>query len=453
VNTSDRSALRDGELVEMLALEPELLAIADALVQTRPSTRRLPLPRSRAVAASTVAAVLVAAAVALLLVSPWQGSGGLVDRALAAVGDQEVLHVLIERPARDRSLVDIRTGATIPRHYRTEIWFDAERELKKTVGTVDGTLLDETLETAEGGWTQGGPIYTCAWIAAHPAEATKARVSCNPSMENGTTPRKIPEQPPTLEQALAGFLDRYQSALASGRATQIGTGDLDGRQVVWLRIQAPSAEPRPEASPSPPTTQEVAIDADTYRPVLVRLSNGDTAFRVLAAETVPYQPGLFTRPDSVESQGGGNVSPGVVVTTEQATAILGGKLLWLGRDWQGMRLLEATHHRPTVTYWLAGSRERHERADVIGLTYAPVGDDGTVDEHSRLTIYEAAECVVNVGMMCTPDGPSEGQMLLRPPIASFLRLDGLYVTLWDSYMRAQPQTLLDMARALHSYAG
>ena len=71
MTVDERTAFSDPETVEVLRDHPDLLAIADAVAATgvRPR-RRLPLGRVGLVAA--VAAV----AVAVALVSPWQGGGG-----------------------------------------------------------------------------------------------------------------------------------------------------------------------------------------------------------------------------------------------------------------------------------------------------------------------------------------------------------------------------------------
>ncbi len=435
MKTLERSPLRDGELVALLQNEPELLAIADALVETG-ARRRSPARGAVLIAVGAS----VAAAVALLLVSPWQGRAGLVDRALAAVGDGEVLHLVIDWPqvSGTEQLVDIESGQTISHQKRTEIWFDGERDLKRTITTLDGRTADEALETAQGGWTQGGPIYTCAWIAAHPVEATKARVSCNANMENGTTPRHIPEQPPKLELALAGFVDGYRTALASGRAQQIGTGDLDGRAVIWLRV---ALDP---AAGLGPTSQEVAIDAQTSKPVEVKYSSGAVAFRVQTAETVPYDAATFRRPVLVEGQGGGNVSPGTPVALEQAASMLGRPPLWLGRTWDGLRLASVEHHRPRLAFFLGG-KKRVEEADMVSLTYE------TADGGSHVTIYEADRCVLNAAMACGSEAPGEGQVLLRGLFPSALRLGGLWVSVWSGARDPQLGGL-ELARALHPYA-
>jgi len=179
------SPLRDPELIELLSGEPELLAFADAIVSTRPAST---IRRRRAwrLAALAAAAAVLGAAVSVALTLPWSERASLVDRALAAVGEKPVLHVVIARPADAPGfLVAIDSGRPIERTERTEIWFDQGRDLRKTVTILDGSVLDATLETDEGGFSRSGPIITCAWIAAHPVEATKMRVSCNLNGDNG----------------------------------------------------------------------------------------------------------------------------------------------------------------------------------------------------------------------------------------------------------------------------
>ena len=101
--TKTISPLRDPELVRMLADDPELLAIADALVETRreqPASEPVHARRRRRLASVGAAAAVAAAVVAVLLVSPWSGDGGgLVGRALAAIGTGPVLHVVTEQPS------------------------------------------------------------------------------------------------------------------------------------------------------------------------------------------------------------------------------------------------------------------------------------------------------------------------------------------------------------------
>lgn len=446
MNATDRSLFADRELVEMLVGEPELLAIADALIATKrewlPAVRHSdfapPRRRGRTRGASIAATLaIVVAGGALLLISPWQGSPSVAERALAAVGSQPVLHVVTAQPVPSAtSILDLRTGQEIPRSLRTEIWFDRQRDLKKTVVTVNSKILDELLETAQGGLSRGGPLYTCAWIAAHPVEATRAGVSCNASGDNGTTPREVPEQPPSLDRALAGFVDRYQAALASGEARQVGTGQVDGRDTFWLQFDAEG------------TRERVAVDARTFRPLLLEATEGAVSLRVLTAETLPYDPSFFTKPERVRAQSGGSVSSEVDVSLERAATTLGGMALWLGREWNDVKLVTATMQERTIAF---GADSPPGRASVIKFTYAPVAADGRVDTHASLEIYETTACVVSVGWTCTPLDPSAADTLglpfgLRGPIA-LLHRDGLYVSIWNSGDSLLPASI-DVARAL-----
>ena len=233
----------DAEVIELLRDSPELLAIADAIT----ATQAAPATRRRATRLAAVAAVL-GLAVALALVSPWSGRGSLVDRALAAIGSGAVIHVVEKRDLSDQTLVDLRTGAESPVAQTRELWFDGERGLLRSVQRVGGAVTGEVLETPKGSWTESGRVYTCAWIAAHPVEATKARVSCNPSGQNGTMPRRVPEPRPDLDPALAGFVTGYREALANGTATRDGSGvDRRSRGRVAAVRDSGNREPRRDA--------------------------------------------------------------------------------------------------------------------------------------------------------------------------------------------------------------
>jgi hypothetical protein len=182
--TATQDMWTDPELRELLLEQPELVAIADALAQADvdATTRRL---RPRVLRNSRILAVAaaLAAVVAVALIAPWTRSGGsLSDLALAAIGSRPVLHVIAEMETpTGGQLIDIKTGRVqqISHHQQEEIWYDAAKGLKRDTVRVGSTIVDDTLETPQGGYTPGGIVYDCAWIAAHPIQATKARVSCN----------------------------------------------------------------------------------------------------------------------------------------------------------------------------------------------------------------------------------------------------------------------------------
>ncbi len=249
MNDIDAAIAAELERTVPVAADPDW----DAIARAAGLSRRRIMRRSRAV--GLVGALVVAAA--LVLVAPWDRSGGsLSDLALAAVGSQPVLHVVAERTTGVRA-VEIATGASRPVVQEQEIWYDADRGLKKTVARVGATTLHVTLETPQGGVTAHGIVYDCAWIAAHPVEATKAHVSCNPSGDNGTTPRVVPRPKPTLDPGLSGFVDGYRRALAAGQAREAGSGELDGTPVDWLVFRTSDGSER------------VALDADSHKPVLL----------------------------------------------------------------------------------------------------------------------------------------------------------------------------------------
>lgn len=441
MSTTSRSPFADDELVELLSEQPELLAIADALVASkraeRDSAARLLRRRRRTPLVSVAALIAAGAAVALLLISPWAGGPSVVQQALAAVGDQPVLHVVVAEPLGGGALIELNSGRPIPRSLKTEIWFDSQRDLKKTVFTLDGELVDEQLETETGGWSRSGPIYTCAWIARHPLEASRAGVSCQ---AGGTGPAgTLPEQSPTLDPALAEFVDQYRSALASGKAVASGNGKVDGRDVVWLEFATGSA------------LRRVAVDALTYRPVAAEANDGTVRFRVLTAETLPYQQGFFTKPERLSTQTGGSIVSEAAVDPERAAAILAGRALWLGPEWRGLKLISVTRQERTIAY---GPGTEAGRATAIKLSYAPAADAGAADLRSTVEIYEATSCLVSTGWTCTPRDPSDAGTLGLPLGERgqvLLYRDGLYVSIWGA--DALPQvSRLELVQALERVA-
>lgn len=434
-----RSILDDRQVIELLKDEPELLAIADALCVTHAGPpqedararvtgdrrmRRMARGRRATHVAAVAVALTVVVAVLALLSEPFGWGGPTIEeRALGAVGSQPVLHVVVENQEGASPLRDLATGRGITRSLRTEIWFDEGRDLKKTVLTLDGEVLDEQLETSAGGWSSMGPIYTCAWIAAHPAAAAKAGVDCDEGSGG--------DQAPSLDQALAGFVDGYRSALASGDATRLGNGSVDGRKVVWLGFSTTTG------------LEEVAVDANSFKPIQVTSGKGTARLRVQTAETIPFDPTLFSRPESVRVQSGGAVSSEVSIPTEVAAHALGGPMVWLGSVWGGLRLVSVTQQDRTVS----SSEGELEHARVIRLAYIGSG----AQAGARVDVFESRTCLVRVGWTCTPRDPQSSAHIGFPlgadgPVA-LLRKEGLYVSIWTSQL-ATEHNLFDVAHAL-----
>ena len=78
---------------------PRCWQLADAVVATQQAPRR-PLFR-RTGPRVAVVAVVAAAAIIVALVLP-QGKHGIVDRAIAAIGDGRVMHIVSEMPTGTR---------------------------------------------------------------------------------------------------------------------------------------------------------------------------------------------------------------------------------------------------------------------------------------------------------------------------------------------------------------
>ena len=380
--SNQHNAMLDLETVETLKAHPELLAIADAIAATqRKRRRRLPITRFVA------AAVVLALAVAVALVSPWQGRGsGFVERALSAIGDGQVIHVVSVGEQTGQAVVDLQTVSERPVAAQTEVWFDSARGLERTLTSIDGRITDEELQTPQGAWTQSGRVYTCAWIAAHPAEATKARVSCNASGDNGTTPRKIPEPLPSLDPALAGFVSGYRDALANGTAQRDGSGTVDGRPVEWLRFEESDHPPAGQAAQS--IVERVAVDSQTLKPILVdRIIDGKPGgeTRINVIETLSSQSADFSRPTQTPPEPTAtSVTAQRDVTAADAAAAFSGQLLWDGPRLDTLPLTSTTLQQ-IVTSYGSGSALPNQHSQGVELTYGePVDATTAAADYVRL---------------------------------------------------------------------
>jgi hypothetical protein len=346
------SVIADAEVVELLRDSPDLLAIADAIASTQERPRRR--LRAGLIRLAAVAAVVVIAGV-VALASPWDGrGGGFVERALAALGDGQVIHLVSVSEVPGRTILDLQTGAEMPLTAETEIWFDSKRGLERVTTRMAGAVTMDELQTPDGAWTEDGRVYTCAWIAAHPVEATKARVSCNASGDNGTTPRRIAEPRPVLDPALAGFVGGYKDALASGGATRDGSGVVNGRMVEWLKFERQDSPPAGE--PAQTIVERVAVDEQTLKPVLVQtLIDGKPSMQseISTIDTLSPQSADFTKPRLTlpsESPVATSVTGEKAVSQAAAAAALDGRLLLNGGALDGLPLSRLTLQQIVTGY-------------------------------------------------------------------------------------------------------
>jgi hypothetical protein len=237
-------SIRDPEVFEALRDEPELLAIADAVEETQ----RLPFRRRALSRSAVLVAVGAAALVAVLL---WPSGGGrnpILDRALAAIGNGPVLH-LVSRASTGQELVNLKTGRTTLPTFEFESWSD--RSLRRFHFLI-----------RENGRVVGEFLYP----------------------EDRTTDMHV-DAP---DAAYAAFWSGYRRALSSGKAKIVRKGSLYGRPVYWLTFNAPR--------------NEVAVDRRTYKPVAFRsISPSGRHFdtRVLLVRTEPFSTSAFKRRTSV----------------------------------------------------------------------------------------------------------------------------------------------------------
>jgi hypothetical protein len=460
----ERTAFSDLETLEALQGHPDLLAIADALVATqRKRRRRLPFARIGLAAAVIVVAAVVA------LVAPWQGQGaGFVARALAALGNGQVIHVVSVSELPGQTVLDLQSGAEQPVQVRTEVWFDGTRGLERSVSSIDGRAPQEELQTPEGAWTQDGRVYSCAWIAAHPVAATRAHVSCNASGDNGTTPQQIPEPLPTLDPALSGFVSGYRDALANGSAQRAGTGTIDAHPVEWLSFQEQS--PTPAGAQAQNEIERVAVDTQSLKPVLVEtLRNGRQVgeTRIVSIETLDQQRVDFSAPKQVPPGSSvTSVSSQQTVAVGDAAAALGGQLLWAGQSVDGLQLTQ-TMLQQIVTGYAPHSGIPQGHSSGVELVYGGPTDPSSSADYVALKESLSPQMLYGFAVP-EHQAPAPGSMLVSSSQVmtaapgttqavptgktlwyGLLQQDGVYVSI-EATSKTQ---LLDSARALTRFEG
>jgi hypothetical protein len=403
----------DPELSDLVADDPELAAIADALLAT--GARSSGQPHRRVPIRLGMLAAALLAVGALVLFAPWSGGGpAFTDRALAALGADPVLHAVVLWPSSIH-YVDLATGKAHPFLERQEIWYDrGAGDVHTVTRALDGALIDDELETPQGSWTLAGPT---------------------PSSGSGPVP--------TVDPALGAFLDGYQQALADGEATETGTGTLHGTPVVWLSF------------PYGTETEAVAVDAATYRPLFVRDASGTWRYRIVSIETVGQPTANFDRPTPTET--GRKISSGVRVDRTQlavdpadALQALPGAT-WLGGSFQTLPLagIEREDLRTSFTDPHLAPETGVGLALVYGTTTSP-GVPDLARPYVQLWESDTPQPAYQWGRLPQGAAPPDGMLATLPSTSpvpgttGFLVYNGIYVTV----MASTPKLALDAARAL-----
>jgi len=380
-------SIRDPEVLDALRDEPELLAIADAVQETQrvpSSSRRRALSRSAA-----LVAVGVAVLVAVLL---WPSGGGrnpILDRALAAIGDGPVLHLVTQMPT-GQELVNLDTGRTTVPRVVYETWSDRSMKRLHLLMRENGRVVGEVL---------------------FPQDLT-TDVQVGP-----------------VDPSYAALWSGYREALASGNATITGEGTLFGHRVYWLQFKSRVAP-----------DNEVAVDRSTYEPVAFRTnaSGRHIDTRVLFFRMEPFRSSDFERRTSAanpltgESHGSGvQVAP---VPSKPAKP-------WLTAG-PSIAGLERTAVHQTQTTSDSGTSKGFE------LVYGPEGGvrrSLTVDETKRPDDPAQWKGIPSGFTRLSVGERAEGNGRPYTDWTGYLVRNGVYVTIETGVSRA---ALLEAARAL-----
>jgi hypothetical protein len=348
---------------------------------------RAPRERPLVVAGLPAAAALAAAALVLALAWPFGGSGGggFAGRALAALGDGPVLHV-VRVGDWGGTVVDLKGGARRDLPGIDEDWYDAGRNLLRHVSRLGETVEDDM-------------TYR-------------------------------PQRPPA---DVVGLANRYRDALASGSVRVAERGELDGQSVEWVVVRS---ENLPDVADNRlhEWTQQVAVAAATYEPVATRETRDGAQIpgslqRIVKLEYVSEGAAAFGHGGpQPETRGPYAFNPGYgePMTLEQARAVLPG-LAWPGDSVAGLPFAHAGkvqyksgYDRSTRTW----AKEVEGVLLVYGrLTRVPGGDPPFTGP--LIQIRESAELPLGPGFGVTPP---DGTAYISHGSA-FLHTNGVYVSI------------------------
>lgn len=243
------------------------------------------------------AGAAVAALAAIALLAPFDSRQvDVLDRALAAVGDGPVLHVVLES-GWSQTLVDLESGERTVIHSELEFWYDPDRGLRSIV-RFDGALQVDAVRP--------------------PA-------------------RLLPDERNTF-----WFLADYRRVLESGTARIIGDDVMYGIPVHWIRVDR-QRNFDVTAKRHHIWAHDVAVSRATFEPVATRESidgvvTSGSEDRILAMEALPEDAIDF--PKRLRPGLGERVSFGMEagLTMRTAASMLGRAPLWLGEDFRGLPL-------------------------------------------------------------------------------------------------------------------
>jgi hypothetical protein len=315
---------RDDEIVCAL-LAPFERVRPVALRHRQARTRR---PRRSYLARRLVPVlVITAAALVIGLIAPWQHgrsftSSAVAERALVAIGNRPVLHVVLRDDGSAWTYIDLASGQERPMTITTEIWYDNARHFEHQKHSIEGerAYTSEVLQTPAGTW------------ASHDIDPGKPHA-------------------PSIDPALGEFVDGYRSALENGTAHVAGTGTVDGHDVTWIELSAKNG-----------CTERVAVDQTSSLPIQIenRCRTDVGIYEIDSIETLPAGSGDFSKPEKIPSLSWKMGRDQVASTTpSDAVQALPGAL-WVGESISSLQLSSVYSATLMTQYLSNGSAPFYE---------------------------------------------------------------------------------------------
>jgi hypothetical protein len=344
-------------------------------------------PRRRPLVLQLAVATVVAAAAALFVAAPWNGSErvGILDRALAAVGEGPVLH-LVMRDEAGAALVDLETGARTRASSEQEMWIDPAR----------------------------------GFVAV--------------SRFNGVVTERRAVPPEQIEEPFVVGASDYHDALESGRATVVGSGVVEGEDVYWIEVAGGGENGR---------AIEVGVSKATYKPVYIRETLDGrpverTGTRILDAEQVPADAADFTPTPQEDLPVFESARSPEPISVREASEELGGRAFWLGTAYGALPL--ATIHKLTLGPGAVPG---------IHLVYGDsVGPEGQPRSLPFVTIDEAARSHPLLERGIPSEAVPEGHAVVSRDGFALARLDGIYIAIVARVGRDNEEAAQEVATQL-----
>jgi hypothetical protein len=300
--------------------------------------------RGLAVALATLAAVCAA-----VLIDPFGGGDrdGVLDRALAAVGDGPVLRVVTETQIGG-TLVELDGERRTEIRATREALYDPQRGMRWTL-RLEGVVLED--------------------------------YGVRPGRRLGYA-----------GEAMQAFTRDYREALRSGRAHVLREEEVDGDPVYWIRVPLGPKSPTSRTPCRPyKFCQDVAISRETYAPLYLSSPPGfrpRALDRILTIESLPAGSGRIPGKATNVPLGFHFLPRRLDIGRSEAERTLGAELAWPGRRLAGLRLerIDAVGIRPSV-FTPEMRRPRYgPRERVIRLVFARGRDRLVVNQARRPSI-------------------------------------------------------------------